>query len=153
MTMKTIKRDISITELKKFNKALSKQYITYGVHKDKGVKQRGGTNEASIAYYLEFGTGMIPARPAIRTFIVSKNSRKALLDEECVEMQRAIKRKSPRQFWNSIRGFVQQHVKARILGGLTPSNRPSTIKRKGFDLPWVDTGQLVFEDMEARVNK
>lgn len=153
MKMKTVKRDISIAELKKFNEALSRQYITYGVHKDKGVKQRGKVNEATIASFIEFGTGTIPARPAIRTFIVSRNSRKALLNEECMEMERAIKRKSPRQFWNSIRGFVQQHVKARILGGLKPSNAPSTIAQKGFDLPWVNTGELVFNDMEARVNK
>ena len=153
MTMKTIKRDISLAELKKFNQALAKQYITYGVHKDKGTQQRGGTNEASIASFLEFGTGTIPARPAIRTFIVSRQSRKALLDEECIDMEKAIKKKSPNYFWNSLRSFVQQHIKARILSGLTPSNAPSTIKRKGFDLPWVDTGRLVYQDMEARVNK
>ena len=151
--MKTIKRDISLKELKKFNEALAKQYITYGVHKDKGTKQRGGVNEASIASFLEFGTGMIPARPAIRTFIVSRQSRQALLDEESLLMEKSIKKKSPNYFWNSLRSFVQQHVKARILAGLTPSNAPSTIKSKGFDLPWVDTGKLVFEDMEARINK
>lgn len=152
MSMTVVKRDISLQQLKEFNKALARRYVTYGVHRDKGVQSRGGTNEASIASFLEFGTGMIPARPAIRTFLVSPKSRKALLDEEAVDMARAIKKKDAMSFWEGVRSFVQQHVKQRILGGLQPSNAPSTIAHKGFDLPWVDTGRLVFEDMEARIN-
>ena len=153
MTMKTVKRDISLNQLKEFNKALSKQYITYGVHKDKGTEMRGNVNEATIASFIEFGTGLIPARPAIRTFLVSPKSRKALLKEESVDMAVAIKKKSPDLFWGKVANFVGKHIRDRILGGLKPSNAPSTIARKGFDLPWVDTGRLVFEDMEARVNK
>ena len=151
--MKTVKRDISLKQLKEFNNALSKQYITYGVHKDKGIEMRGGANEATIASFIEFGTGLIPARPAIRTFLVSPKSRKALLKEESVDMAVAIKKKSPDLFWEKVAGFVGKHIRERILGGLKPSNAPSTIARKGFDLPWVDTGRLVFEDMEARVHK
>lgn len=152
MSITTIKRDISLKQLKEFNKALSRKYVTYGVHRDKGVQSRGGTNEASIASFLEFGTGMIPARPAIRTFLISPNSRKALLNEESVDMAEAIKKKSPELFWDKVATFVGSHIRNRILGGLKPSNAPSTIAHKGFDLPWVDTGRLVFEDMEARIN-
>lgn len=151
--MKTVKRDISLKQLKEFNKALASQYITYGVHKDKGTQMRGKVNEATIASFIEFGTGLIPARPAIRTFLVSPKSRKQLLNKETIEMGKAIKKKSPNQFWDRLCVFVHEHIRNRILGGLKPSNAPSTIAHKGFDLPWVDTGRLVFEDMEARVNR
>lgn len=153
MKMKTVKRDISLRELIEFNKALSKKYITYGVHKDKGVEKRGKVNEATIASFIEFGTGLIPARPAIRTYLVSPKKRRELLNKEVYLMSSSIKRKSAKLFWNNLAKFVQKHIKERILSGLKPSNAPSTIAKKGFDLPWVDTGKLVFDDMEARVNE
>lgn len=153
MSMKVVKRDISLRELIEFDKALSKKYITYGVHKDKGVEMRGKVNEAEIASFIEFGTRLIPARPAIRTYLVSPKKRRELLNKEAEIMGYSIKRKSAKLFWNNLAKFVQKHIKGRILSGLKPSNAPSTIAHKGFDLPWVDTGKLVFEDMEARVNE
>lgn len=160
MTMKVVKRDISLKELQNFNKTLAKQYLTYGVHKDKGVKDRGGINQATVASQIEFGAGHqfgtgwgIQPRPAIRTFLISRQSKKALLEKEGLEMARAIKKKNANSFWDKLGVFVADHIRNRILSGLRPSNRPSTIAKKGFDLPWVDSGELVFEDMEARVHR
>ena len=153
MKMKTVKRDISLRELIEFNKAVSNKYITYGVHKDKGSQQRDNVNEAEIASFIEFGTRLIPARPAIRTYLVSPKKRKELLNKEAEIMGYSIKRKSASLFWTNLAKFVKEHIKDRILSGLKPSNAPSTIAHKGFDLPWVDTGKLVFDDLEARVNE
>ena len=153
MKMKVVKRQLSLKDLKEFNKALAGQYITYGVHKDKGIEERGGVNEATIASFLEFGTGLIPARPAIRTYLVSPKSHRELLNKETEEMGKALIKKNANAFWDNMAVFIQKHIRDRILSGLKPSNAESTIARKGFDLPWVDTGRLVFDDMEARVNR
>lgn len=153
MTMRVVKRDISLKELQNINKKIASGYLTYGVHRDKGVQKRGNTNEASIASFLEFGTGNIPPRPAIRTFLISTKARQHLKAKEVQAMAKSIRKKSADGFWESVGQFVQEYVKQRILSGLSPSNAESTIAKKGFDLPWVDTGQLVFDDMEARVHR
>lgn len=153
MSIQVVKRDISFNELQKLNQAIARKFLTYGVHRDKGVQKRGKTNEATIASYLEFGTGNIPPRPAIRTFLISPKAKQALMDKEAQLMAKAIKSKSADGFWENCGDFVKKYIQDRILAGLKPSNAPATISRKGFDLPWVDTGRLVFDDMEARVHK
>ena len=85
--------------------------------------------------------------------MVSPRKRKELLNKEAEIMGYSIKRKSASLFWTNLSKFVKEHIKERILSGLKPSNAPSTIAHKGFDLPWVDSGKLVFDDLEARVNE
>lgn len=153
MSIEVVKRDISLKRLQAINEEIAREYVTYGVHRDKGTKRRGNTNEATIASYLEFGTGTIAPRPAIRTFQISPKAKQALMDKEAESMAKSLRKRTSKGFWDRVAGFVQEYVKERIINGLTPPNKPSTIARKGFDLPWVDTGRLVFEDMEARVNK
>ena len=153
MSIQVVKRDISYQKLQEINKKIASSYATYGVHRDKGIQMRGKINEATIASFIEFGTGIIQPRPAIRTFNVSPKAKQALMDKEAQSMAKALRRRTDKGFWEEVAGFVQEYIKNRILSGLSPSNKPSTIARKGFDLPWVETGRLVYEDMEARVHK
>lgn len=153
MSIQVVKRDISYQKLQEINKNIASSYATYGVHRDKGIQMRGKINEATIASQIEFGTGIIQPRPAIRTFNVSAKAKQALMDKEAQSMAKALRRRTDKGFWEEVAGFVQEYIKNRILSGLYPPNKPSTIAKKGFDLPWVETGRLVYEDMEARVHK
>lgn len=96
--------------------------------------------KAEHAYYNEFGTPRIPARPAWRTTLDRFQKKYDGLMLEAID--NAIKGKV-----HIIAGLqelgsaVAQDLKKAIIAWKKPPNAPSTIAKKGFNDPLIETGE------------
>lgn len=91
-----------------------------------------------IAFWNEFGTENIPARPFLRRAQANVNKKgemwlKALM-ENGDTLEQAMKKIGVR---------MQAEIKTQITRGTFTANAPSTIARKGSSRPLVDTGNLL----------
>lgn len=108
---------------------------------DKGKKPYNEPNAPymeKIAFYNEFGTENIPARPFLRRAQANVNKKgqmwlKALMDGGDT-VEQAMKKIGVR---------MQAEIKTQITRGDFTPNAPSTIARKGSSRPLVDTGNLL----------
>jgi len=124
-------------ELKKIDKS-------YGVGFHKESRHFDGQFVAAIAAFQEFGTGNIPARPFMRQAI----------DSNLDNLKRAyfIAMKS-----DNLRPRALEIVARKLLAGIQdqiisikkPRNAKSTIRRKGFDNPLIETG-LMLESVKSK---
>ena len=100
------------------------------------AKYPDGTGAAQVAYWNEYGTKNSPPRPFFRTLIAEKsgswgrNLGVALVntDNDVDASLKLVGSHINDQLTNSIREFS------------TPGNAASTIAKKGFDKPLLDTG-------------
>ena len=105
------------------------------------AKYPNGTNVAQVAFWNEYGTQDIPPRPFFRTLIAEKSSSwgrnlGVALTETNNDTTKALLKVGAHindQLTNSIRNFS------------SPGNAPSTIAKKGFDKPLLDTGFMESE--------
>lgn len=88
---------------------------------------------AMKALWNEFGTDKIPARPFIRRGLDN-------IEEEL--------NKSPEQ----IGGKMVQNIKKAINDSNYPRNAVSTVKKKGFDFPLIDTREM-YNSLTFRVRE
>ena len=88
---------------------------------------------AMKALWNEFGTDKIPARPFIRRGLDN-------IEEEL--------NKSPEQ----IGGKMVQNIKKAINDSNYPRNAVSTVKKKGFDFPLIDTREM-YNSLTFRVKE
>jgi hypothetical protein len=99
---------------------------------------------AQIAVWLEFGTddGHIPERPVFReTF---EDLRAELLKKDAHYTRLVGQGKiSPRQARARLGAWYAGKLRWAIIRYDDVPNAESTIKKKGFDDPWIDTGHLV----------
>lgn len=110
---------------------------------------------AEVAFFNEFGTARIPERSFIRSTMDEKRSefeatRDRLLNlvvDQRIDVKTAL----------TALGFrVSQEIKAKIVRLNSPPNAPSTIAKKGFNNPLIDTrfmlNSIDFKvDIEGRV--
>lgn len=116
--------------------------VTVGVYGD-GKKYPDGTSLLEVATIHEFGAPA--ANIPKRSFLIdtaNKNERKIsrnlALSAERVASGKATHHQALALFGVWFEGVV----KARIAAGISPANKPLTIKRKGSSKPLIDTGQL-----------
>jgi len=108
-----------------------------------------GTSVARVARVQEFGAAIkrgkgviiIPARPFMRLAYTR-------IKQKMPEVQKKIARRmiegkiQPQQALSQIGLFMEGEIVASIKNGGWAPNAPSTVKRKGFDKPLIDTAQM-----------
>ncbi len=104
-----------------------------------GVLGSAGESEVQIAAVHEFGSqdGHIPQRSYLRSTIDDRRSE--ILDS--LELQ--LKKADAAVAAGRVGMQVVSMVRERIRGRISPALKPSTIKRKGSDVPLIDTGRLL----------
>lgn len=95
----------------------------------------GETDAASVAFWNEFGTSRIPARPFFRTTIAQKNGEWAKKLGQAVTLYEYDTYKVLKFMGET----VQQDVQESINTWSDPANAESTIAKKGFNSPLRDT--------------
>lgn len=103
-----------------------------------GARYEDGTPVASVAFWQEYGTAHIPARPAIRTTISDKSPDwvdtlgRALTHYE-MDGNAAL---------NATGVKMAEDFQQAIVNWSEPPNAESTIRQKGFNNPLIDDGTL-----------
>lgn len=103
-----------------------------------GATYPDGTKVAQVAFWNEFGTTKTEARPFFRTMIAV----------ESLGWGDLIARAAPYYKYDgaTVLNFmgekIAEDLKHSIIEWRYPGNRPSTIAKKGFDKPLVDTGDM-----------
>lgn len=109
-----------------------------GTQKYPAKDGKGDVSVAQAAYWNEYGTANIPARPFFRNTIAEKqdewaDSAASILQHTDGDVGRAL-------------ALIGDDVKGDIVETIQnfgePENAPSTVKKKGFNTPLIDTGDL-----------
>lgn len=101
-------------------------------------KYPGGKNVAQVAYWNEYGTKTAPPRPFFRQTIAANSGAwgaelGGLLKATSGNAAASLDRMGER---------IKGQVTASIVDFASPQNAPSTVKKKGFNKPLTDTGDM-----------
>lgn len=103
-----------------------------------GSKDPTGMPNAQKAFWNEFGTVRIPARPAFRTTIAQQSPTWGRKLGKAVVAMNYDGQKALALLGQSMRDDLE----SSIAQWSTPPNAPSTVHRKGFNKPLVDKGDM-----------
>jgi hypothetical protein len=103
-----------------------------------GSKDPTGMSNAQKAFWNEFGTVRIPARPFFRTMISRESKSWGDKLGKAVKATNYDGQKALALLGQSMRDDLENS----IAQWATPPNAPRTIARKGFDKPLVDKGDM-----------
>lgn len=99
---------------------------------------KGDVSVAQVAYWNEYGTANIPARPFFRNTIAEKQ-------DEWADNAASILQHADGDVGKAL-ALIGEGVKGDIVETIQnfsePENAPSTVKKKGFNKPLIDTGDL-----------
>jgi len=115
-------------------------HIDVGVHKD-SIPYPDGTPTGLVAAANEFGTSRIPERSFLRSTLSENEGKYSALMEKAVKAVADGKLTLERAA-NLIGLEMVGDVQEKITTLSTPPNAPSTIKKKGFNNPLIETGHL-----------
>lgn len=134
-----------------FISEIGKYTIKAGILENNKLTLRNKTPIAEYAFYNEFGTKNIPERPFIGTSTDedSKNWIKGLNKDSKKTMAGVM---SIDDTLTNLGKRMKKSIKTKIKTITTPENAPSTIKKKGFDNPLIDTG-LMLDTVDYEVIK
>jgi len=93
---------------------------------------------AQVAFWNEFGTVRAPARPFFRTTITQQAK---TWGDKLVAAVKATNYDG-KQALGLLGQSMRDDIENAIAQWATPPNAPSTIARKGFDKPLIDTGSM-----------
>lgn len=97
-----------------------------------------GTPVAAVAFWNEFGTSRIPARPFFRTTISEKSSEWARrLGDAAVHYDY-----DGAKALGAMGQTMAEDIQQSIVGWQDPANADSTVDQKGFNKPLIDTGVM-----------
>lgn len=119
-------------------KQLKKQNGKIEVGFFEGEKYPDGKSVAEVAAFNEFGGGHTPPRPFMRTLVQNHRKiwRKILQDE-------LPKEDDAHTALATLAEYMVDDLKDYIKIWTYPPNAPSTIAKKGFNDPLVDTGRMM----------
>ena len=110
-----------------------------GTQKYPAKDGKGDVSVAQVAYWNEYGTATIPARPFFRNTIAEKQDEWA--DNAASRLQQA-----DGDVGKAL-ALIGEDVKGDIVETIQnfsePENAPSTVKKKGFNKPLIDTDGLL----------
>ena len=95
-----------------------------------------GTPVAMVAFWNEYGTKTAPVRSFFRS-TVSNNKKNWVLS-----IQNLVKMHEPEKAMGLMGEHIKDQIVQSIIGWSEPPNAPYTVKKKGFNNPLVQTGQL-----------
>jgi hypothetical protein len=121
---------------KELAKVTTDKFVTVGVHQDDNARP-DQANNAQIGAMNHFGTDRIPARPWLDVGVASASQEVLDTIAEAIEDGEQMDVALNRVGLVAVAG-VQNYMDELS----SPSNAPSTVKRKGTDNPLVDTGEL-----------
>lgn len=125
-------------------KAIHGRGVKFGIQANAGKDPDTGADLLDIAIINEFGTEHIPARPALRDF-AEKNSQVLgqAMDRAAAAVQEG--RISVDVALDQLGTFAEKHQKAHFQQSKkwAEPNAPSTVAKKGSDVPLIDDGLLV----------
>lgn len=132
--------DMGFKEMVLGAESLQKQaYVKVGVI---GQESHGdGLTVVDVATFHEFGTETVPPRSFVRATVDNNLSRIQARQDEALDailFRGADAHEEIGKVGLQIQGMMQKRIKDRI----PPPNAPSTIERKGSNVPLIDTGQL-----------
>ncbi len=121
-----------------------------GQHKSKGASKSEGKTNAEIGFMMEFGTYKngkqhIPARSWLMAPMMNENYISEVMEKTKKSFMVSVTKKNPFDFFKSFGAALEELIgdSFETMGfGTWELNAPSTIKRKGSDMPLIDTGQL-----------
>lgn len=133
--------DILTPEGKRFFDELSKvtdNDVDVGIFADSVYPD--GNTVASIALQNEYGTSTIPARPFMKQTLDNRSDN----IEKAIEglLNSATGSTSADDLLSEFGGKMAEAMQEEILYGSFAPNAPSTVARKGHNLPLVDTEQM-----------
>lgn len=142
MAAKSIDR--GLTAHVRLAKAIHGRGVKFGIQANAGKDPETGADLLDIAIINEFGTEHIPARPALRDF-VEKNGQ--VLDQAMDRAAAAVQegRITVDAALDQLGAFTEKHQKAHFQQSKkwAEPNAPSTIAKKGSNVPLIDHGLLV----------
>lgn len=97
-----------------------------------------GTPVAQVAFYNEFGTSRIPPRPFFRGMIAKNSPGWAMRMSKAA----AYYDFDGQKVLELMGQTIQEKLQEAIVDFSDPANAPSTIEKKGFDKPLIDTGHM-----------
>lgn len=104
-----------------------------------GATYPDGTPVAQVAFWNEFGTSRAPSRPFFRAMIAKESAGwPELLGKAAVHYGY-----DAHQALSVIGEKINDDLKSSIVGWQGPQNAPSTIAKKGFNKPLIDTGDML----------
>jgi len=98
-----------------------------------------GTSVPMIAAFNEFGTGHSPPRPFFRNMIAAKSKEWGPAMAKLLEANNYDATATLNLTGEAIKGQLQQSINDLV----SPPLAPSTIARKGFDKPLIDTSVMI----------
>jgi len=122
---------------KEIYKALKKQSATLkvGFWDD---TYSDGKSVAGIATFNEYGGGHTPPRPFMRNCVKRNRKKWRNVVQDILPVNLNIKKT-----FQTLGEDMVEDLRMEIYRTNTPPNAPSTIKRKGFNKPLIDTGKMV----------
>ena len=103
-----------------------------------GATYPDGVKVAQVAFWNEFGTTTSPSRPFFRKMIADESPGWGAL----VARAAAYYNSDGATILNFMGEKIAEDLQQSIVGWQDPRNAASTIARKGFDKPLVDTGDM-----------
>ncbi len=141
--IKTHVKDKGYKKIRQQLKSVDDSFVEIGIHEDAG-QYKDGTRIVDVAFWNEYGTKRIPARPFIRS--TAKEGRrkfKKLAKYFYLKMIASKGKFSAEKALDGLGFNVSQAVKNKILNIWKPPNAPSTLARKkGRGKPLVDSWTL-----------
>ena len=113
--------------------------LRVGIFSGAGTEPEGQT-VAEVATYHEFGYG-VPQRSFLRAYLEQEQEK--VLDDLTKQLQSVVDgKRSLKTALNRVGLVVVAGIKERISNRIEPALAAETIKRKGSDVPLINTGQL-----------
>ena len=102
-----------------------------------GAKYADGTDVASVAYYNEYGTNRIPPRPFMRLTLANHGDQLARVVGKFMSSGVPVEK-----VLSFLGEFTVNKIKEEIVKLDDPPNAPSTVAKKGFNNPLIDTSTM-----------
>lgn len=93
---------------------------------------------AHVAYWNEYGTATIPSRPFFRNTIAEKQDEWAESSANILKSVDGDVKQALALIGEGVKGDIVETIQ----NFREPENAPSTVKKKGFNKPLIDTGDL-----------
>jgi len=133
--------DSEYKKLKRKIDASNDLEVAVGIHEDAGLNENGD-DILEYAIWNHYGTDTIPKRPFVDLAADRNNNWQKYVDEaygNLVDKDTSLKAEA-----GKVGDIAVRDMKAIIENKeVPPPNKPSTIKKKGFDHPLIETGALL----------
>lgn len=117
----------------------AKTSVSVGILQEEGAQEHGKTTVLDVATYNEFGLG-VPERSFLRAWFDLNH--KTVREQFSKLMRKVVKGLELQNALDQLGLWMVGSIQKRITEHIPPPNAESTKKRKGSDVPLIDTGQL-----------